>query len=213
MPRAEQIKADEVTKIWQLKAEGKLVPEISAIINISKKSIYRVLSSHCNFKAKRRSGRPRVTNKRDDRQIQRLASTQQMTVREVQNSLGLSVSKDTIRRRILETRTMVHRKMEKKTALKAHHKSQRMLWARNHMPCGSKWISTTGHRTGMTYGRNSDVFFSHRQDGGSVMVWAACCYNGQVSLTFTSGRQTSQHYTKTPEDNLLPFSELLEGPH
>ncbi|GBO04625.1 hypothetical protein AVEN_116658-1, partial [Araneus ventricosus] len=63
---------DEVTKIWQLKAEGKLVQEISAIINRSKKYIYRVLSSGCIYKSKRRSGRPHVTNKRDDRQIQRL---------------------------------------------------------------------------------------------------------------------------------------------
>ncbi|XP_054721276.1 uncharacterized protein LOC129231054 [Uloborus diversus] len=176
MPRAEQIKADGVTKIWQLKTEGKLDPEISAIINRSKKSIYRVLSSQCNHKAKGRSGRPRVTNKRDDRQIQTLASTQQMTVREVQSSLGLSVSKDTIRRRILETGTMVHFKMKKKPALKPHHKSQRMLWARNHMSYESKWISVifsdkksgiwmvqmAGHFIGMTYGRNPDVFLVAR---------------------------------------------------
>ncbi|GBO42916.1 Transposable element Tc3 transposase [Araneus ventricosus] len=44
------------------------------------------------------------------------------------------------------------------------------------------------------------------------MVWAAFCYNRQVSLHFTNGRQTSQHYTKTLEDNLLPFAELLGGP-
>ncbi|GBM46982.1 hypothetical protein AVEN_217285-1 [Araneus ventricosus] len=77
MPRAKEIQMDEVTKIWQLKAEGKIVSEISAIINRSKKSIYRVLSRGCIYKAKRRSGRPSVTNKRDDRPIQRLASTQQ----------------------------------------------------------------------------------------------------------------------------------------
>ncbi|GBN24638.1 Transposable element Tc3 transposase [Araneus ventricosus] len=43
------------------------------------------------------------------------------------------------------------------------------------------------------------------------MVWAAFCYNGQVSLHFTSCRQTSQHYVKTLEDNLLPFAEFLGG--
>ncbi|GBO10290.1 hypothetical protein AVEN_58729-1 [Araneus ventricosus] len=86
----------------------------------------------CLHKAKRRSGRPRVTNKRDDRQIQRLSSTQQMTVRDVQRSSGLSVSKDTIRRRILGTGTMIHCKMKKKPALKPQNNSQRMLWARTH---------------------------------------------------------------------------------
>ncbi|GBL94703.1 Transposable element Tc3 transposase [Araneus ventricosus] len=44
------------------------------------------------------------------------------------------------------------------------------------------------------------------------MVWAAFCYNGKVSLQITRGRQTSQHYTKASEDNLLPFADLLGGP-
>ncbi|GBM84580.1 hypothetical protein AVEN_187990-1 [Araneus ventricosus] len=85
------------------------------------------------YKAKRRSGRPLFINKRGDRQIQSLASTRQMTVREIQRSSGLLVSKDTIRRRILGTGTMVPCKMKRKPALKPPHKSQRMLWARNHM--------------------------------------------------------------------------------
>ncbi|GBM95546.1 hypothetical protein AVEN_244266-1 [Araneus ventricosus] len=87
-----------------------------------KQSIYRVLSSGCRYETKHRSGRPFVTNQRDDRQIQRLASTQQMTVREVQRSSGLSVPKDRIRRRISETGRMVHCEMKKKPALKPHHK-------------------------------------------------------------------------------------------
>jgi len=69
MQRAKEIRPDKVTRIWQLKAEGKLVSEISAIISRSKKSIYRVLSSEHIYKAKKRTGRPRATNKRDDRRI------------------------------------------------------------------------------------------------------------------------------------------------
>ncbi|GBN51643.1 hypothetical protein AVEN_130671-1 [Araneus ventricosus] len=52
------------------------------------------------------------------------------------------------------------------------------------------------------------LFLNRRQGGGSVMVWAAFCYNGQVSLHFASGLQTPQYYTKTLEDNcyhLLSF--------
>ncbi|GBM89173.1 hypothetical protein AVEN_261173-1 [Araneus ventricosus] len=118
---------DEVAKIWQLKSEGKLVSGISDIINRSKKFIYRVLSSGCIYKAKRRSGLQRVTDKSDDRQIQKVASIQQMTDREIQWSSELSATKDTILKRILEKGTMVHRKMKKKPALKSHHKSQRIL--------------------------------------------------------------------------------------
>lgn len=226
MPRAKEIQANEVSMIWQLKAERKSVSEISAIINRSKKSIYRVLSHGCEYKAKCRSGRPRVTNKRDDRLIQRLASTQQMSVRTVLRSSGLSVSKDTIRRRIVEKGTIVYSKMKKKPALKPHHKLQRMLFARKHMSYGQKWQSVIfsdekkwnldGPDGWSSYWhdlrKEPRCFFSRRQGGGSVMIWAAFCYNGQVSMTFTSGRQTSQHYTKTLEDNLKPFAELLGGP-
>ncbi|GBL78128.1 hypothetical protein AVEN_143414-1 [Araneus ventricosus] len=99
------------------------------------RSIYRIFSRGCIYKAKHRSGRPRMTNKLDDRRIQRLASTQQMTVPENQRSSGLLVSKDRIRRRSLEERTMVHCKVKEKPALKP----QIMLWARNHVSYGSKW--------------------------------------------------------------------------
>ncbi|GBN15813.1 hypothetical protein AVEN_213608-1 [Araneus ventricosus] len=100
---------------------------------IPQRSVCRVLSRGCIYKDKRRSGRPRMTNKRDDLQIQRLASTQQMTVPENRLSSGLSVLKNTIPRRILKKRAMVHCRKEKKPALKPHHKSQRILWARIHM--------------------------------------------------------------------------------
>ena len=72
-----------------------------------------------------------MTNMEDNHLIQRLASTQQMSVREIERSSGLSVSKDLIRRRIVET--IVHSKMRKKPTLKPHHKIQRMMWVRNHI--------------------------------------------------------------------------------
>ncbi|GBM10358.1 hypothetical protein AVEN_169653-1, partial [Araneus ventricosus] len=66
-----------------------------ATLDAPKRSIYRVLSIGCIHKAKRRTGRPPMTNKRDDRQIQRLASSQEITVAEIQRSSELSVSKST----------------------------------------------------------------------------------------------------------------------
>ncbi|GBM31255.1 Transposable element Tc3 transposase [Araneus ventricosus] len=192
------------------------------------RSIYRVLSRGCIYKAKRRTGRLRMTDKRDDRRIQRLESTQQMTIPENQRSSVLSVSKDTISRRILETGTMVHCKMKKKPALKPHHKSRRMLWARNQMSYGPKWQSVIfsdekksnldGADDWASYWHNlrkePRCFFNRRQGGGSVMVWATFYYNGKVSPHFTGGRHTStleDNKTKTLEYNLLPFAELLGG--
>ncbi len=173
MPRAKEIQGDDVAKIWQLKAEGKIVLEMLAIINRSKKSIYRIVYTECKYEVK---PRPRVTNERDDHHIQRLASTQR--VREVQRSSGglsskISVSKNTICRQFLETGTMIHFKVKIKPALKPQHKSQRMLWARNHMSYEPKWQSVifsnekkwnldgpdgAGHRTGITNANNIGVF-------------------------------------------------------
>ena len=83
-------------------------------INRSSKFIYQVLSYGCKYKVKCRSGRPHVRDILDDHLIQRLANAQQMSVHEVEMSLGFSVSKDTIHRRIVEKGTIVHSKIKKK---------------------------------------------------------------------------------------------------
>lgn len=41
------------------------------------------------------------------------------------------------------------------------------------------------------------------------MVWAAFCFNRQVSLTFLDGRPTAQAYVQALEDNRLTFKVLL----
>ena len=107
-----------------MRTQGKGFSEILAIINRLK---IPVLPPSCKYKAKRRSGRPHVENILDDHLIQRLTSTQQMSTYEVQRSSGLSASKNTIRRWIVEKETIVYSKMKKKPAQKPHHKLQRML--------------------------------------------------------------------------------------
>ncbi|GBN93991.1 hypothetical protein AVEN_176957-1 [Araneus ventricosus] len=84
-----------------------------------------------------------------------------MTVREVQRSSGLSVSKDIIRKRILETRTMVHAQMKKKPALKSHHKNvvdskSYVIWTKwqsvifSDKKSGFWMVQMAGHCTDMT---------------------------------------------------------------
>ncbi|GBL97038.1 hypothetical protein AVEN_254088-1 [Araneus ventricosus] len=54
-------------------------------------------------------------------------------------------------------------------------------------------------------------FFSVQSGGGSVMVWAAFGFSGQVGFAFLGGRQNSPKFIETLENNLMPFAENRGG--
>ncbi|GBN51746.1 hypothetical protein AVEN_191780-1 [Araneus ventricosus] len=73
MPRAYQLSNEEVSKILHLKFLCKTVKEILKLLNRYKSMIYRVLTRKTPYEPKPCSGRPRVTDIRSDRRIQRIA--------------------------------------------------------------------------------------------------------------------------------------------
>ncbi|GBM50036.1 hypothetical protein AVEN_69615-1 [Araneus ventricosus] len=52
-------------------------------------------------------------------------------------------------------------------------------------------------------------FFSRQSGSGSMMVWVAFGFNGQVGLDFLDGRQNSPKYIETLENHLMPFAEYI----
>ncbi|GBM29015.1 hypothetical protein AVEN_66419-1 [Araneus ventricosus] len=92
------------------------------------------------YKPKSRSGRPRVTDIRSDRQIQRITSSQKMSVREITGACWLQISNNTVHRRIIESGYMIHAKMACQLPLSKLHISKKLQWARNHMSYADKWM-------------------------------------------------------------------------
>ncbi|GBN39842.1 Transposable element Tc3 transposase [Araneus ventricosus] len=185
--------------------------------------IYRVLTRKTPYKTKSRSGRPRVTDIRSDRQIQRMASSQKMSVREITGASRLQISNNTVHRRIIESGYMIHAKMASRFPLSKLHISKRLQWARNHMSYGDKWtaILFSDERKWNLDGPDGNIkywldlrkeprrFFSRQNGGGSVMVWASFSFNGQVGLAFLDGRQNSPKYIETLENHLMSFAENI----
>ncbi|GBN81897.1 hypothetical protein AVEN_67130-1 [Araneus ventricosus] len=103
--------------------------------------IYRVLTRKTPYEPKPRSGRPRVTDIRSDRRIQRMSSSQKMSVLEITMACRLQFSKNTVHRRIIESGYMIHAKMAHRLPLSKLHISKRLQWARNHMSYDDKWMA------------------------------------------------------------------------
>ncbi|GBL94113.1 Transposable element Tc3 transposase [Araneus ventricosus] len=185
--------------------------------------IYRVLTRKTPYKPKSRSGRPRVTDIRSDRQIQRMASSQKMSGREIPGASRLQISKNTVHRRIIESGYMFHEKVARQLPLSKLHISKRLQWARNHMSYGDKWMAIlfSDERKWNLDGPDGNIkywhdlrkepgsFFSRQNGSGSVMVWAAFIFNGKVGLAFLDGRQNSPKYIETLENHLMPFAENI----
>ncbi|GBM10948.1 hypothetical protein AVEN_171433-1 [Araneus ventricosus] len=141
MRNASQLSNEEVSKILHLKLLGKTVKEISKLLNRSKSMIYQILTRKTPYEPKPSSGRPRMTDIRGDRRIQRMASSQKMSVREITRVSRLQISKNTIHRRIIESGYMIHEKMARRLSLSKLHISKRLQWTRNHMSYCDKWIA------------------------------------------------------------------------
>ncbi|GBM77334.1 hypothetical protein AVEN_2169-1 [Araneus ventricosus] len=102
---------------------------------------YRVLTRKKPYEPNPRSGRPRVTDIRSDRRIQRMTSGQKMSVREIIGASRLQISKNSVHRRIIESGYMIHAKMARRLPLSKLHISKRLQWARYQMSYGDKWMA------------------------------------------------------------------------
>ena len=125
-----------MAKVYRLKSEGWSITNIAQEMRRSRSGIYNILSKGDNIAIKPRSGRPKVTTRRDDRAILRLASSQELSLRQISRRLVKPVSKDTIHRRIKCSNWHVFCRMKRKPLLKQCHKDACLLWAK--VCCGEE---------------------------------------------------------------------------
>ncbi|GBM72198.1 hypothetical protein AVEN_113862-1 [Araneus ventricosus] len=137
MLKASQLSNEEMSKILHLKLLGKTNKEISKLLSRSKSMIYHVLTRETPYEPKLRSGITRVTDIRSDRRIQKISSSQKMSVREITRASWLQISKSTVQRRIIEFGYVIHEKMPLRLPLSKLHISKRLQWARNHISLAS----------------------------------------------------------------------------
>ncbi len=133
MPRNVLFSKTEILQIYRLKDHGMRVVDIARLIERSKAGIYRILSKGDNFVTKSCSGRPKKTTKRQDREIFRLVSTQNLSVRSISKEVTVPVSKFTVHRRLQVSKLLAYRKMRRSPKLTTRHKDARVQWARKNI--------------------------------------------------------------------------------
>ena len=195
---------------------------VAMAFNTSRQSIDRIRQHYAasgNVKDLPRSGRPRATNRTEDRLITNItlrnrftnAPTTTRRIRQQRGAGGIPVSVQTIRNRLHAT-GLKSRVPAKKPCLSQRHRAARLQFARNHVRWNrQQWRTVTfsdesrfclRHIDGRlrVWRRNRErhaevnVQPLHAYSGGSVMVWAVVTADRRTDLVVVPGILTGQRY-------------------
>ena len=151
-----------------------------------------------NYAAKPHTGRPRMLSSRSVRQVLRLASTSNVSARDISNTIDQKVTPRTIINYLHRSETFEFTKKVSKPTLTDKHKAKRLEFARIHHTWTNQWHNVIfsdekkfnmDGPDGYAYYwhdlRTEKQIFSKTQfGGGSVMIWGAIGFNGTTSLAF-----------------------------
>lgn len=211
-------------RILALHEEGYCISAISRALGYSKSTIHRWvkrMADEGHVNSRRRPGRPRTTTEEQDKSILRISDEDPFrTSTEIRDILQLSVSKQTIRRRLNE-KGRFGRKATVKEMLTEQHKAARLNFALAYIRkpdsfweqvifTDEKVFSTAPNSSVHVYrptgARFHRKYVHQRQRCGrtSVTVWGWISANGCGVLWELDRPLTSRYYCNILENIMLP---------
>lgn len=223
MVRTREI-SEEVRKlIIQDRNEGSSYGMIAKKFKVSKNGVVRICKKaqlHESAKNLPGRGRKRKTSARVDQRILReVKKNPEITAREIKETLSLTVSTKTIKRRIKDTGLKSHLKL-KKPLISKKNKVKRLEFAKKYINKPAEfWESVVwsdeskfeifGSKRRKRVWRKSNEALNPRMvqstvkhGGGNVLVWGCFSNNGVGNLTRIEGKMTGPMYVNILQENL-----------
>ncbi|OQS53850.1 tc3a [Ecytonucleospora hepatopenaei] len=218
MGSKKQLTLEEKRIIFNSKNKLK-IKDVMDITGRSKSTIYKIWALDEINDTKTRPGRPRIIKKRTIKKVIKKSYEKGATARTIIGDLGLSVSKDTIRRILKRDGRKGWGKRKRSPALTPEKCAKRKTWAKDHIFFHEKWNNVIfsdekkfnlDGPDGMQYywhdlDSEKEWYNSRQCRGGGVMVWGAFCADGTVHLEFIQGNLTSGKYKKLMKKVILPI--------
>lgn len=226
MPRGIELSEVEVRKVYLLHGRGHSERQIAKLLHRSKTAVHNVLSKQDSYGTAKRTGRKKSLSARAERQIRSLATSEQMSTREIARTLDQPVSHVTVWKRLTDNPAVRLLKMKAKPKLTEMHKTARLEWAQKYMSWTHQWrtvlfsdekkFNLDGPDGCHTYWhdlrKEPKVTFSRQSGGGGVMVWGAFAFGGKADLVRVTTRLNSAAYQQLLYDHMIPFGPFLGGP-
>lgn len=223
---------------WQIigmRRCGRTHREIAAQLAVSKTCVTNTIKKfdeEGTVTDKQRSGRPRATSVRDDRQISRISKMNRKASiraikREFEDSTQKQVSTMTISRRLREF-GMYSYMLLLKPLLSNKNKQNRKIWCRSkrnwYMEHWGKVLFSDESRFQLYSSRKVRVRRTPTEKflpdclvpavqggGGAVMIWGCMSAAGTGILRFIQGTMNSEEYITTMRENMLPSAQMLHN--
>ncbi|CAK9806963.1 Transposable element Tc1 transposase [Anthophora quadrimaculata] len=209
---------------------------IAKELKISKNAVHRTIErvhSTGRIKSKFRSGRPRITSKKQDEFIAIISKRdRKLTAPEIRSEVNQSrdnpISLTTVKRRLRDA-NLFGRVAIRKPLLRPINKKKRLQWARRH----ESWTIEDWKKVLWTDESKFEIFGSKRRvfvrrsnkekmleqcaiptvkhDGGSVMVWGCVSMTSVGDLIRIDEKMNKEMYKRILEQHAIPSGYRLIG--